>query len=125
MKILMGFFCLTAALLSGAFLLFGSSQAATEVPPSNTKQPSTIRYEIDPAGSSFMVKASRGGIAYFKGHDHHIAVRDFGGVAELTLDAINPASLSLTIKAASLEETSDAFTPQQKNIINKELEEIV
>jgi polyisoprenoid-binding protein YceI len=40
-------------------------------------------------------------------------------------DTINPASLTMTIKAASLEETSDAFTPQQKAIINKELKEIV
>ena len=72
-----------------------------------------------------MVKASRGGIAWFKGHSHLIAVRDFSGEAELALDVINPASLQMTIRSDSLEETSDEFTPGQKQIINKELDEIV
>lgn len=125
MKIVASILCLAVILSIGAFFLFANSQAASEIQPSDNKLPTAIRYEIDAARSSFKVKASRGGIAFFKGHDHHIAVRDFSGVAELTLDAINPASLSLTIKAASLEETSDEFTPQQKSIINKELEEIV
>lgn len=84
-----------------------------------------VRYELDPSKSTFIVHASRGGLAWFKGHDHLIAAREFSGVAELTPDAVNPASLELTVKAASLEETSDVFTPEQKGIIKKELEEIV
>ena len=87
--------------------------------------PLLIRYEIDPGRSTFMVHAFRGGLAWFKGHDHFIAARDFNGVAELTPNALSPASLQMTVKAASLEETSDVFTPQQKGIIKKELEEIV
>jgi polyisoprenoid-binding protein YceI len=85
----------------------------------------TVRYKIDASRSKFMVKASRGGIAWFKGHDHLIAVRDFSGEADLALNVINPASLQLTVRADSLEETSDEFTPAQKQIINKELDEIV
>lgn len=54
-----------------------------------------------------------------------IAPRDFSGEASLSLDVLNPASLEMTIKSASLEETSDVFTPQQKGIIKKELETIV
>ena len=84
-----------------------------------------VRYRIDPAQSKFMVKASRGGIAWFKGHSHLIAVRDFSGEAGVSLDVINPASLQMTIRADSLEETSDEFTPEQKKIIDKELDEIV
>ena len=72
-----------------------------------------------------MVHAFRGGLAWFKGHDHFIKARDFSGVAELTPGALNPASLQMTVNAASLEETSDVFTPQQKGIINKELKQIV
>jgi polyisoprenoid-binding protein YceI len=72
-----------------------------------------------------MVHAYRGGLAWFKGHDHLIAVRDYSGTAELTLDELNPASLEMTIRASSLEETSDVFTQVQKGIINKELEDIV
>jgi len=85
----------------------------------------TVRYQIDVAQSKFMVKASRGGIAWFKGRNHLIAVRDFSGEADVSLDVINPASLQMTIRADSLEETSDEFTPEQKKIINKELDEIV
>src|SRR5215204_380376 len=85
----------------------------------------SARYQIDASRSKFMVKASRGGIAWFKGHNHLIAVRDFSGEADLSLNVINPASLQMLIRADSLEETSDEFTPAQKQIINKELDEIV
>ena len=85
----------------------------------------TVRYQIDAAQSKFMVKASRGGLAWFKGHSHLLAVRDFSGEADVSLDVINPASLQMTIRADSLEETSDEFTPEQKKIIDKELDEIV
>lgn len=84
-----------------------------------------VTYEIDAGRSKFMVEAGRGGLAWFKGHAHHLAVRDFTGEARLDINALDPASLETTIRADSLEETSDEFTPQQKAIINKELDEIV
>jgi polyisoprenoid-binding protein YceI len=116
MKILLTAF--TAALLyCGAFLLLESNVSGA--------RPVIARFELDPARSTFMVKAKRGGLAAFKGHDHHIAVKDFGGHAELALDVLNPASLEMQVRSESLEETSDVFTPQQKGIINKELDEIV
>lgn len=83
------------------------------------------RYRLDASQSNFMVRAFSGGLLWFKGHDHFIRVRDFTGEAQLTPGTINPASLHITILAASLEETRDVFTPQQKQIINKELREIV
>lgn len=86
---------------------------------------SLVGYRIDPSKSTFIVHANRAGLAWFKGHSHRIAVRDFDGEAELTLDTINPASLRMNVRAASLEETDPVFTPEQKNIINKELNEIV
>ena len=85
----------------------------------------TVRYQIDKNQSKFMVEASRSGLAWFKGHSHHIAVREFSGEADLSLNVINPASLQMTIRADSLEETGAEFTPEQKKIINKELDEIV
>ena len=72
-----------------------------------------------------MVRAFSGGPLWFKGHDHFIAVRDFDGEVKLTPDAILPASLQMTIKSDSLVETRDVFTEPQKQIINKELREIV
>lgn len=84
-----------------------------------------IRYRIDAGKSKFMVRAFAGGLLWFKGHDHFVAVRDFGGEARLTPTAISPATLEMTIRSNSLVETRDVFTEPQKQIINKELREIV
>lgn len=83
------------------------------------------RYRLDPSKSTFMVRAFAGGLLWFKGKDHFIAVRDFGGEASITEGTIVPASLQLTIKSNSLVETRDIFTEPEKQIINKELREIV
>lgn len=85
----------------------------------------TLRFRLDAAQSRFMVRAFSGGLLWFKGHDHFIAVRDFTGEAQLTPGAINPASLQFTVRADSLMETRDVFTEQQKQIINKEIRELV
>lgn len=82
-------------------------------------------YRIDASQSTFMVRAFSGGLLWFKGHDHLIAIRDFAGEVRLTPGAIVPASLQMTVKTNSLVETRDVFTEQQKQIINKELREIV
>src|SRR5205085_11015826 len=86
---------------------------------------SLARYRLDASQSRFMVRAFAGGLLWFKGHDHFIAVRDFSGEAQLTPGATSPASLQMTIRADSLVETRDVFTEQQKQVINKELREIV
>ena len=83
------------------------------------------RYRLDAGQSRFMVRAFAGGLLWFKGHDHFIAARDFSGEAQLTPGAASPASLQMTVRAESLVETRDVFTEQQKQIINKELREIV
>jgi polyisoprenoid-binding protein YceI len=85
----------------------------------------TQRYVLDASQSKFIARAVAGGLLWFKGKDHLIAVRDFTGEAQLTPDSINPASLEITAKAGSMVETRDVFTDQEKQIINKELREIV
>jgi hypothetical protein len=80
----------------------------------------TARYRIDPKRSDLMVRAFSGGLLWFKGHDHFVRPSDFSGEVELTPGAITPATLLLTIRAASVEETRPIFTPPQKKIINKE-----
>ena len=87
--------------------------------------PAVISFRLDPSKSTFMVHADRAGLGWFKGKSHRIAVRDFSGEASMSLDAVNPASLTMDIKAASLEETGAVFTAQQKGIINKEVNELV
>lgn len=93
--------------------------------PSLRAAPSIARFRIDAANSKFIVHADRAGLAWFKGHSHRIAVGDFSGEASLALDAVTPASLEMSVRADSLEETSPDFTDKQKGIINRELKEIV
>jgi polyisoprenoid-binding protein YceI len=85
----------------------------------------TQRYRLDSSQSKFIAHAMAGGLLWFKGHDHLLAVREFSGEAQLTPDQINHASLEITAKTGSMEETSSVFTDQQKQIIDKELREIV
>jgi polyisoprenoid-binding protein YceI len=121
----------SAIALCAALLLFVTGNLSSSEKFSETKRVETekssavVRYRLDASQSKFMVHAFRGGLAWFKGHDHFIAARDFTGEAGLSLDAVNPASLKLTVRADSLEETDAAFTPQQKQIIKKELEDLV
>jgi polyisoprenoid-binding protein YceI len=86
---------------------------------------STHRFRLDAGQSKFIAHALRGGLLWFKGHEHLVAAREFSGEAQLTPDKISPASLQLTVKTESMAETSDAFTEPQKQIINRELREIV
>ena len=87
--------------------------------------PATERYRIDASQSKFIAHALPGGLLWFKGHEHLVAVREFTGEAQLTSGSITPASLEITAKTGSMVETSSVFTEQQKQIINKELREIV
>jgi polyisoprenoid-binding protein YceI len=124
MKIWAALFSLALALPGGVWFLLGDTEAAVKPAP-GAPEPAAMRYRLNPGRSKFIVHAHRGGLAWFKGHDHFVGVGDFSGFAELTPDALNPASLEMTIRTASLTETSDVFTPQQKGIIKKELDGIV
>jgi polyisoprenoid-binding protein YceI len=117
-------FALILSLAYAALFLSGNNSPAIHALISNSV-PTVVRYRLDPTQSKFIVHADRTGLAWFKGKSHLIAPRDFSGEASLSLDVLNPASLEMTIKSASLEETSPVFTAQEKGIIKKELETIV
>jgi polyisoprenoid-binding protein YceI len=85
----------------------------------------TVRYRLDASRSKFIAHALAGGLLWFKGHDHLIAVREFTGEAQFSTESITASSLEIVAKTASMEETSSVFTEPQKQIINKELREIV
>src|SRR5215217_8355749 len=87
--------------------------------------PATVTYNLDPSQSKFMAHANAGGLLWFKGHNHHLDAGDFSGQVQITEGTVTPASLRLMVKAASLHETGADFTEPQKQIINKELKEIV
>jgi len=85
----------------------------------------TQHYRLDASQSKFIAHALAGGLLWFKGHEHLVAVREFTGEAQMNPDSIAASSLEITAKAGSMEETSSVFTEAQKKIINKELREIV
>jgi polyisoprenoid-binding protein YceI len=101
------------------------SMSAEALDAENSSSTATQRYRLDASQSKFIAHALAGGLLWFKGHDHLIAVREFSGEAELTQESLNPASLQITAKTASMVETSNVFTEPQKKIIDKELREIV
>jgi polyisoprenoid-binding protein YceI len=108
---------ITIAIVLSTFVCLAAAASATV--------PATVTYTLDASRSKFMAHANRSGLLWFKGHSHHLAASDFSGQVELTPQSITPASLRLVVKAASLHETGAVFTEQQKQIINKELHDIV
>ena len=84
-----------------------------------------LRFQLDANQSKFIAHAQRGGLLWFKGHEHLVAAREFSGEAQLNAESLTASSLQLTVRTDSMEETSDAFTSAQKQIINRELREIV
>ena len=128
--------CLLIAAFVVAFASFyafanrSSVPAETKAPPVLSNEVKTSsnpgsRYQLDASASKFMAHANRSGFLWFKGHGHHIAVREFTGEAALDPDSPGNSSLTIIAKSASMEETSDVFTAPQKQIINKELRDIV
>jgi polyisoprenoid-binding protein YceI len=106
-------------------MIFSLIVAALITSVSLAALPATVTYNLDASQSKFMANASRSGLLWFKGKSHHLAPSDFSGQVELTPDTITPASLRLVVKAASLHETGAEFTEPQKQIIDKELKDIV
>jgi polyisoprenoid-binding protein YceI len=106
-------------------IIFSLLLSAMLAPASLPGAPATVTYRLDPSQSKFMAHANAGGLLWFKGHNHHLDASDFAGQVELTPETITPASLRLVVKAASLHETGADFTEPQKQIINKELHDIV
>ena len=106
-------------------IIIGLILAALVSPIAYAVPPATVTYNLDASQSKFMAHASRSGLLWFKGKSHHLAASEFTGQVELTPDTITPASLRLVVKAASLHETGAEFTEPQKEIINKELKDIV
>jgi polyisoprenoid-binding protein YceI len=124
MKLLATGFLVSVLTLAG-LLLWKNTASPTEAKTFTAFSTPAVRYRINAGRSKFMVHAARSGLAWFKGKSHDIAIRNFSGEAELTPDVLNPASLRMTVRADSLEETRPIFTEQEKQIINKELDEIV
>lgn len=120
-------FVLSALLMQGVVVSVSNAGHFNEVKPPHAEDSlqTSVHYKIDVGQSKFMARAFSGGVLWFKGHDHFVAVRDYSGDVQLTPGTITPASLQMTVRADSLVETRPLFTEPQKQIINKELREIV
>jgi thiosulfate dehydrogenase [quinone] large subunit len=115
---------LCCALSFGTVGLYGGATVAS-ARSDFTQSSVPLRFRLNAGESKFIAHGLRGGLFWFKGHEHLVAAREFSGEAQITPDNITPASLRLTVKTDSMAETSDVFTEPQKQIINKELREIV
>lgn len=121
-KILLAILC--SALAVGIWgLSHGVHEAHARLPVSQAS--ATHRFRLDSSQSKFIAHTIRGGLLWFKGEEHLVAAEEFSGEARLSPGDIKGASLQLTVQTESMVETSDAFTDAQKEIINRELREIV
>lgn len=82
----------------------------------NAPAPSEGVYKVNASQSRFMVKAFAGGLLSALAHDHNISIRDFTGEARFTYGTVEPASLHLTIKSASLAVTDKVSDSDRKKI---------
>jgi polyisoprenoid-binding protein YceI len=114
-----------AALLALSGKTAGGAAVIRRAPPAKGRQSAAAVYRLDASRSKFVIRAFAGGLLWFKGHDHFVAARDFEGEARLTPGSVSPASLNLSVRAASLAETREVFNAQQKKIIDGELRDIV
>jgi polyisoprenoid-binding protein YceI len=97
-------------------LLLMALIAATHVSRGSTDPSAPATYQIDASQSHFMVKAFAGGLLSAFAHDHNIAIREFGGQAQFTYGSVEPASLQMTIKAASLAVTDKVSASDKQKI---------
>ena len=103
-----------ALVLSQSTLSFGP--AKNHLPARPTSLPAGATYRIDAGQSRFMVKAFAGGFLSAFAHDHNIAIREFGGEVQFTYGTLEPASLQLKIKSASLAVTDKVSASDRQKI---------
>lgn len=117
--------CVLSLAIPGRSQDASSARNASNVSRPARQATALQRFRLDSTQSKFIAHAQRGGLLWFKGHDHLVAAREFTGEAQLNSQSLAASSLQLAVKTESMVETSDAFTEQQKEIINGELRDIV
>ena len=106
--------CRVLLLLSAALAVIACLSGGPQA--SHFATTNSARYKIDASQSHFTVRAFAGGFLSAFAHDHTIAIRDFAGHANFTYGTVEPASLEMTIKAASLEITDKVSTGDRQKI---------
>jgi polyisoprenoid-binding protein YceI len=88
----------------------------SERPGMISGKPAGVHYHIDGSQSRFMVHAFAGGLLSFAAHNHNIAIRDFSGDADVTYGTVEPASLNMRVKSASLAVTDKISDSDREKI---------
>ena len=83
-------------------VMFTESSRSNESTETRPNTPKRARYRIDADKSQFIVETQTTGLSSMFGHDHKIAVRNFGGMASFIPGAPETASLTVTVRADSL-----------------------
>src|SRR5215210_1391079 len=78
--------------------------------------PNVIRYAIDKSASKFTVQAFAEGMLSFLGHSPTFVARDYDGVIECDPETGEGISLTLNVKAASLELVDDLSSSDRRRI---------
>jgi polyisoprenoid-binding protein YceI len=108
-----------------------STTTTMETPAENSPReypanpPAGVSYRVDSGQSKFIVRALVGGLLSSFGHNHTIGIREFTGEANITPDAIAPASLQLTIKADSLAVLDKVSASDKQEIETKMRNEVL
>jgi len=84
-----------------------------------------IQYRFDLRTSRFTIKAFAGGMLSAIGHNPVFAVRDYSGQARFDPESGDGASLSVVIKAASLEVTNESSSKDRQEIEQVMREEVL
>jgi len=79
-------------------------------------EPAGVHYRIDSGHSRFTVHAFAAGLLSFAAHNHNIAIRDFSGDAEVTYGSVEPASLNMRVRSASLAVTDKVSDSDREKI---------
>jgi polyisoprenoid-binding protein YceI len=76
----------------------------------------TVRYNIEPKGSTFTVRAFATGLLSALGHDPTIAIPGMEGEIMLNPDAVEQSSLRMVIQSSSLTVTDDIGAKDREEI---------
>ena len=120
-----GIFVLVVASLTFFLPRTSLSFAPLAEPASPASSAAAATYKIDAGQSRFMVRAFAGGFLSAFAHDHNIAIREFGGEAQFTYGTVEPASLQLKIKSASLAVTDKVSASDRQKIAETMRDEVL
>lgn len=107
-------------LVALSLLLVGAAGAAEKAPRAGARS----QFRVDAKKSRFIVETETSGLSTMFGHDHRIAIEDFGGTASFVPGALGTGALEMTVRADSMR-LLDESTGADRASIEKALREDV